>query len=86
MADNEQYGVSYEWLVEMMRNRPLAPCPFCGGDVELYISPNFYYTMFNCDTCGADVVFTGAEYGMKAIEAWNRRPDTEGDEHEKDQP
>ncbi|MBQ1453756.1 MAG: Lar family restriction alleviation protein [Ruminococcus sp.] len=54
-------------------NNELKPCPFCSGKVNKKISPMFGTVMFVCERCGADVCFYGAEFGEKAIEAWNRR-------------
>lgn len=57
----------------------LKPCPYCGGEVEIFIAPIKNTYMFVCGKCGADVCFYGAEYGQKAVEAWNRRADNETD-------
>ena len=58
-------------------NNELKPCPFCSGKVNKKIAPMFGTVMFVCERCGADVCFYGAEFGEKAIEAWNRRADDE---------
>ncbi len=62
-----------------MPETKLKPCPFCGGKVKKVTSPVAGTQMFVCDKCGADVCFYGAEYGQKAVEAWNRRAENETD-------
>ena len=54
-------------------NEKLKPCPFCGSRVKKVISPVMNTVMFVCEKCGADVCFYGAEFGEKAVKAWNRR-------------
>ena len=54
-------------------NNELKPFPFCGGKVNKKIARLFGTVMFVCERCGADVCFYGAEFGEKAIKAWNRR-------------
>lgn len=51
----------------------LKPCPFCGSEAHIFISPLMGTVMFICDECGADVCFYGGEYEPKASKAWNRR-------------
>lgn len=51
----------------------LKPCPFCGSKVKKVSLPFLGTQMFICKRCGADVCFNGAEYGQKAVDAWNRR-------------
>lgn len=48
----------------------LKPCPFC---VKKMVAPMMKTVMFTCLNCGADVCFYKAEYGEKAVKAWNRR-------------
>ena len=58
-------------------NDKLKPCPFCGSKVKKIISPVMNTVMFVCENCGADVCFYGAEFGEKAVKAWNRRAEDE---------
>ena len=60
-----------------MSETKLKPCPFCGGEVRLFIAPIKSTTMFICKKCGADVCFFGAEHQPKANKAWNRRVNDE---------
>lgn len=54
-------------------NDKLKPCPFCGSKAKKIISPVMNTIMFVCENCGADVCFYEAEFGEKAVKAWNRR-------------
>ena len=55
----------------------LKPCPFCGKKVKKMVAPMMKTVMFTCLNCGADVCFYKAEYGEKAVKAWNRRAENE---------
>lgn len=55
----------------------LKPCPFCGKKVKKIVAPMMKTVMFTCLNCGADVCFYKAEYGEKAVKAWNRRAEDE---------
>lgn len=47
----------------------LKPCPFCGGEAELY--ENYYHGCnIYCLECGVEFECDSKE---EAIEAWNRR-------------
>lgn len=58
-------------------SRKLLPCPFCGAEVKRTKGIVMGTITFVCGTCGADVMFYGAEYDPKASEAWNRRVEKE---------
>ena len=48
-------------------------CPFCGSEIKV-VKGVLGTIMFICNSCGADVMFFGAEKDLnKAIDAWNRR-------------
>ena len=52
----------------------LLPCPFCGGEAELYKGfeePDWYKCHVGC-SCGA-TMFTRYGDRDETIEAWNRR-------------
>ena len=52
----------------------LSPCPFCGSKyVEAFTAPMGTHGV-RCYSCGADVMFYGAEgIEAKTRAAWNRR-------------
>ena len=51
-------------------NKPLKPCPFCGGKADILPTPDNEYFAW-CERCES----TSADYATEklAIEAWNRR-------------
>lgn len=55
----------------------LEPCPFCGGEGQLYVYPNHITTEYNvqCLGCGASSRYSNSE--IDVIEAWNRRMENE---------
>lgn len=53
----------------------LKPCPFCGGDVNLFIGFMVGLPMIVCGKCSATVSFGGKETREQTIKAWNRRDD-----------
>ena len=51
----------------------LRPCPFCGSKyVEAFTAPMGTHGV-RCYSCGADVMFYGADSEAKTRAAWNRR-------------
>lgn len=47
------------------------PCPFCGGKATVRFGTMYHFV---CESCGADVMFFGAENNMIAgAKKWNRR-------------
>lgn len=64
-----------------MTETKLKSCPFCGGEIYLYISPVYGTYTFFCGCCCAEVFFRDFQHGefscyckgQKAIDAWNRR-------------
>lgn len=69
----------------MMTEKDIKPCPFCGGKAG--VVSDGYFCVVMCDKCGAETrtFVANADYAVKekAIEAWNRRADTNG-RNEKD--
>ncbi len=51
----------------------LKKCPFCGGDVNLFIGFMAGLPMIVCGKCSATVSFGGKETKEQTIKAWNRR-------------
>ena len=52
----------------------LLPCPFCGGDAELFIDePKEWYVSCTNPDCGCEADLPLARTSQEAIEAWNRR-------------
>lgn len=59
----------------------LKPCPFCGGEAEIYTANNGKYGLVFCKKCEVE---TPAFKGINnAISAWNRRV-TDGTERKAD--
>ena len=57
----------------------LKPCPFCGGEAELYeddCSSKFYVC---CEACGCSTALHWREEYV--IEVWNRRVEENGGVH-----
>ncbi|MBR5874833.1 MAG: Lar family restriction alleviation protein [Oscillospiraceae bacterium] len=59
-----------------MKNKELLPCPFCGGEAEMFpmnIKPQYGYWVV-CSNCGAEQ----PQYKTKeeSIKAWNTRTNT----------
>ena len=63
-----------------MADIKLKPCPFCGGEAEIYrYYPSFHErirTMVRCKNCRANSGAWGKS--DKAIDAWNRRSNENG--------
>ena len=54
----------------------LSPCPFCGSKYVEAFTATLGTHGVRCYSCGADVMFYGAEGSeAKTREAWNRRAD-----------
>ena len=54
----------------------LKPCPFCGGDADLW--HNEYTNACYIAGCSYCRMFAMSDYEDEAIAAWNRRTDDEG--------
>lgn len=61
-------GCCFLWL-ELEEKKPLHPCPFCGGDADVFQVGSKFFV--RCIECGATPHTTDTE--GKAIELWNRR-------------
>lgn len=55
---------------------PLKPCPFCGGEPELWHNKAWDYVV-RCTSCGARTR-QHHENENGAMMAWNRRADRQG--------
>lgn len=57
----------------MAEDKELKPCPFCGGEGQLYVYPNHIKTEYNvqCSGCGASSRYSKSE--NDAVFAWNYR-------------
>ena len=65
-----------------MERPKIKRCPFCGAKVTMKRSPFMGTWAFVCWSCGADVMFYGAEGDEDAaLKKWNRR-DYHGEETE----
>lgn len=51
----------------------LKPCPFCGGQVQMFSGFIAGVTMIVCKKCRAIVSFGGKEREQETVKAWNRR-------------
>lgn len=51
----------------------LKPCPFCGGEAELFRDYMGWYVI-ECTACGNGTLHFAKSDG--AVNAWNRRADT----------
>lgn len=55
-----------------MKTPDLKPCPFCGGNAEVFIDATKYYGCFvSCLKCGARTPNNHIE--AIAVSIWNRR-------------
>lgn len=59
----------------------LKPCPFCGGEANLYKYAKNGKFLVRCEYCGVETIYFGTE--EIAIKAWNRRVNDEiiGDDY-----
>ena len=48
----------------------LKPCPFCGGEAEVWVSNVTDRTVIYCKVCDAQIMKPNEQ---EAIEAWNKR-------------
>ena len=64
----------------------LKPCPFCGGEADLWAKPGSYgwFTVCQCSVCSAsgktfslgqecDDNWENTKAAKRAVDAWNRR-------------
>ncbi len=51
--------------------KPLKPCPFCGGEAEIWVSDVSDRAVIYCRGCDAQIQIKPNE--EEAIEAWNKR-------------
>ena len=49
----------------------LKPCPFCGGEAEIFVSDITDRALVYCRGCDAQIKMQQNE--QEAIEAWNKR-------------
>lgn len=69
------------------RDAKLKPCPFCGGEAEVWVSDVTDRAIVYCTVCDAQIRIRQNE--QEAIEAWNHRVSEKSAEnqrngHEKD--
>ena len=56
----------------------LKPCPFCGGEAEIWDSHPFEIgKIIECQKCGVRFAIPWAVINTQATEAWNRRAENE---------
>ena len=58
-----------------MNSYDLKPCPFCGGEAEVYCDTQYGGTQYQvwCTSCSATVGRAWFWNKRDVIEAWNRR-------------
>ena len=56
-----------------MTEPKLKPCPFCGGEAEVWVSDVTNRAIVYCTVCDAQIRIKQNE--QEAIEAWNKRVD-----------
>ena len=54
-----------------MTEPKLKPCPFCGGEAEIFVSDITDRALVYCKCCDAQIKMQQNE--QEAIEAWNKR-------------
>ena len=54
-----------------MCDKELLPCPFCGGEAELFDYPEMKAYCVACLECGVETLIYSSK--EKAIKAWNTR-------------
>ena len=54
-----------------MTEPKLKPCPFCGGEAEVWVSDVTDRAIVYCTVCDAQISIRPTE--QEAIEAWNKR-------------
>lgn len=60
--------------------KEIKPCPFCGGKASLHQGLLKGTNTMICHTCGADVMFYGADRDIdKFIKKWNSRAERKAD-------
>jgi Lar family restriction alleviation protein len=59
-------------VLNVLENRGLEPCPFCGGEPET-VRSSFGTFYIRCERCGATASFVGNEEKESAIKMYNRR-------------
>lgn len=51
----------------------LKPCPFCGGEAEMFAGIVYKLPVIICRNCGATVSFGGKETPKMTKSAWGKR-------------
>ena len=54
-----------------MTEPKLKPCPFCGGEAEIFVSDITDRALVYCRGCDAQIKMQQNE--QEAVEAWNKR-------------